>query len=121
MIFDMRKTHSNIGVCCDFGNTFRVSEEPYRIFEEHADLIRHVHFKDYVHKNEPFEGAEPAFRGGMYIRRSAVGDGCIDVERLAKIIKSSGYSGDASVEDWVDFEEPGKIGLIMEKMNKLFD
>lgn len=120
LVSDMRKTHSNIGICCDFGNSFWVGEEPYEIFEEHSHLIRHVHMKDYEITREPAEGASSAFRGGVYIREVPIGEGDIDIPRIVKTIKAAGYDGTASLEDWPNVKEPEKSRAIIEKMRAMF-
>ena len=118
LIRDMQKIHGNIGVCCDFGNSFWVGEEPYRIYEELSSLIKHAHIKDYSIKNAPEEGANLAFRGGIYIREVPVCDGCIDIERIAKILKGAGYSGDLSIEDRPNVKDKETALGVIEKMKK---
>lgn len=120
LVRDMQKTHNNIGICCDFGNSFWVSEEPYGIFEELSHLIKHVHMKDYVLTKEPTEGASPAFRGGIYIREVPLGEGNIDIERIAKTVKCAGYSGDASIEDRPNLKDKETLARVFERARALF-
>lgn len=119
LVSDMQKTHSNIGICCDFGNSFWVGEEPYEIFEELSSLIKHIHIKDYKIKKEPSDGANPAFRGGIYITEVPISTGDIDIERIANIIKRSGYSGYASVEDRPNVKDKETALGVIEKMRAL--
>ena len=120
LVCDMRKTHSNIGICCDFGNSFWVGEEPYRIYEEYSHLIRHIHMKDYVITSEPSEGANPAFRGGIYIREVPIGEGDINIERIADAVKRAGYSGDASIEDRPNLKDEETLARVFERARALF-
>lgn len=119
LVYDMRRAHKNVGVCCDFGNSFWVGEEPYAIFERMAPLIRHLHIKDYVITNEATEGASAAFRGGAYIREVTVGEGCIDVSRIARILKSVGYDGAASLEDRPNVQSAEVARGIIERMKAI--
>lgn len=119
LVYDMRKTHDNIGICCDFGNSFWVGEEPYEIFRELVQFIRHVHIKDYALTKEPTDGASPAFRGGLYIREVPIGEGCIDIPKIAEILKSVGYCGAASIEDWPNVKDPEATRRIIDRMRAL--
>jgi len=119
LLSDMRKTHSNIGICCDFGNPFWVSEEPYKIYEELSHLIRHVHIKDYNITYEPTEGAHSSFRGGAYIREVPAGEGDIDIPRISKILREAGYSGTASLEDLSNVESAERTRDVIARMREI--
>ena len=118
-VYSMRETHKNIGVCCDFGNSFWVGEEPYAIFEELAPLIRHIHIKDYDITSEPGEGASAAFCDGTYIREVPVFEGCIDIERIAKLLRAVGYDGAASLEDWPNVKDSDATRGIIKRMRAI--
>lgn len=119
-VYDMRRTHKNIGVCCDFGNSFWVGQQPYAIFEELAPLIRHIHMKDYVITSASADGAAAAFRGGVYIREVPIGDGCIDLSRIAGILNGAGYDGAASLEDFPNVQSADKTKNIIERLRTVF-
>ena len=76
--------------------------------------------KDYVLTKEPTEGANPAFRGGIYIREVPLGEGNIDIERIADAVKRAGYSGDASIEDRPNLKDKETLARVFERARALF-
>ena len=96
LLSEMKKRHSNVGICGDFANSLFVDTPPEDIFIAFASDIKHIHVKDCV-VSEP-DGTECRYRstGGKYIRDALPGEGCVDFAKLFSIVK--GYDGDISLE-----------------------
>lgn len=88
----------NFGTTLDIGNFLCVDEDPTVAVPANLPYATVVHFKDfYVRTEDPGEGWFRS-RGGKYLRGAIVGNGDIDIRRVAKAIKASGFDGFASIE-----------------------
>ena len=75
-----------IGYTPDAGHIAKGGMEPYKIFEQHRDIIKHIHFKDYAENGE----------------WTAMGKGIINFEKIVKLLKETAYDG------WIMVEEESK-------------
>ncbi len=121
LFYEMKKTHDNVGICCDLANSYWVDEEPYAIFEELAPYVRHVHLKDYFIDEEPKEDADRSFTGKWYIRQAPIGEGVIDFKRVIKLLKKNSYSGAASLEDPINVRSTEQTRKIIAYADTLFN
>ena len=120
LIDKMRRTHDNIGICCDVANSYWVSEEPHPIFEKYPELIRHVHFKDYLIYDRETEGASKAFFGSTYTAPAPIGQGDIDIPRVVRLLRSINYTGFISIEDHANIKSPELTRNIIDYCEELF-
>lgn len=88
-----------VGVCGDVGNMLFVDEEAADFFEAFASEMKHVHIKDYIKAKEPdaARGWDRS-RGGMWLKETVIGQGCVGVARCLEILKKAKYSGAFSLE-----------------------
>ena len=111
ILSEMKKRHSNVGICGDTANSFFVDTPPEDIYSAFKDDIKHIHVKDYL-VSEP-DGGESRYksRDGKYIREVALGSGSVDFKKLFSLLPD--YSGDISMEfDAPDEEMRIAIGYI---------
>ena len=92
----MKKSHPNVGICGDTGNSLFVDVPAEEIFRAFASDIRHVHVKDYI-VTDP-DGSEWKQRSvsGKHIRDVLPGQGPTDHARLFSYLGD--YRGDFSME-----------------------
>ena len=118
---EMKKSHQNLGICCDLGNSFWVGEEPYGFFEDYKEDIKHVHLKDYLITDEPIDKSHLDLKGGKYISEAVIGEGVVDLKRITAMLRSVGYDGFMSLEDYVNIQSPELIKSIMTRVDNLFN
>ena len=121
LFYDMKKTHENVGICCDPANSYWVDEPPYAIFEELAPHVKHVHLKDYTISDTPSEGASCSFTGKSYITQVPFDRGVTDLSRIANLLKTHSYSGAASFEDHVNVQDPEKTKALISYAKSLLE
>ena len=121
LLSEMKKTHKNIGVCCDIANSYWVSEDPYPILNACKEDILHVHFKDYLISEGEREGFSKPFFGELYTKQAPVGAGNIDVPAFASLLKSINYSGFISLEDKVNVKSPEQTRGVIKYCESLFN
>ena len=90
--------HDNYGLLVDVGNFICADEEPARAVSRVAPYAIHVHAKDFDVGETKENGRTNSTRGGNFWRATAIGDGCVPVEKCLRILKRAGYDGYVSVE-----------------------
>lgn len=90
-----------VGVVADIGNILFVGETPEAFTARFAPLVKHVHVKDYLHKDSrwpsPGEGWYVTRQGG-WLRGTVIGHGTVNFQRVFSILQSVGYDGFFSLE-----------------------
>lgn len=94
--------HENLGIVADLGNTLCVDEAPEKFVGYFAPVIRHVHIKDMVRRDQ--SDGDPKVRwiqsrGGSWLHRTELGTGVVDLEMCLKILASVGYQGSYVIEN----------------------
>jgi inosose dehydratase len=114
----------NFRTTLDIGNFMCVDEAPIIGVKKNLPYASLVHFKDfYVRPYDEEPGGAGWFKtaNGNYLRGAIVGHGEIDIRRIVKLIKASGYDGFITVE----FEgmEDCRIGsqIGMENLRRFWD
>jgi inosose dehydratase len=90
----------NFRTTLDVGNFICADEDPVAAVRNNVPHASHVHVKDFYLRPftaDPGEGWATSLFGNNW-RGAIVGQGDIDVRSIVRIIKASGYAGDASVE-----------------------
>ncbi|KIL42151.1 sugar phosphate isomerase [Gordoniibacillus kamchatkensis] len=91
----------NFRTTLDVGNFLCVDEQPLVGVRNNLPYASLVHVKDfYIRPYDEPPGAGPWFRSahGNYLRGAIVGQGDLDMRRILKLIKESGYDGYLTVE-----------------------
>ncbi|MFC5449246.1 sugar phosphate isomerase/epimerase family protein [Paenibacillus aestuarii] len=91
----------NFKTTLDIGNFMCVDEQPLIGVRKNLPYASLIHVKDFYFRHydeDPGEG--PWFRtsNGNYLRGAIVGQGDLDLRRILKLIKASGYDGYMTVE-----------------------
>jgi len=103
-----------VGVCGDIGNVLFVDESPTDFFEAFASEMRHVHIKDYVKAERRGAGrCWDESKGGIWLKDSVIGHGCIEIKSCLEALKKVGYRGAFSLENGheEDFEYGVREGI----------
>jgi sugar phosphate isomerase/epimerase len=88
----------NFGTTLDIGNFLCVDDSPVAAVAQNVQYASVVHLKDfYVRRTEPGRGWLKTLAGN-YIRGSILGFGDLEIQRILRIIKESGYDGPLSIE-----------------------
>lgn len=98
----------NFGTTLDVGNFLCLDEDPVAATRYNLPFANIVHFKDfYIRPENCGDGFFPT-HGGKFLRGAIVGQGDIDMPRVAKAVVESGYDGYVTIE----FEgiEPALLG-----------
>lgn len=98
----------NLSLQLDVGNFVCVDENPLVAVQRLAAEAKTVHMKDfYIRDKDRDPGDATQFdcsgswfrsRGGMYLRGSILGQGDMDMVKIADILKNSGFDGDVYLE-----------------------
>jgi sugar phosphate isomerase/epimerase len=99
----------NFRCTLDIGNGLCMDEDPMVTVQTLLPFAATVHFKDFIVRKDgtacgasgpaKFEvAAWLTTNYGNYVKGTIVGDGDVDVVRIAKYIKASGYDGAVSIE-----------------------
>lgn len=91
----------NYGALIDIGNFLCVDEDPAKAVGILKNYAFHVHAKDFIFcdgSNPPSSDGWYFTRGGNYIKGVAIGDGIVPVEKCLRILKSSGFDGNITIE-----------------------
>lgn len=86
----------NLGACLDSMNCAYAIYRAEEVFQTLAPYAKMVHLKDFV--------VEPNKRGYIF-RGVALGDGILDIKRLADCLTEANYSGKAYLELYIDRKE----------------
>ena len=89
--------HDNYGLLVDVGNFTGVGERPCDAVSRLAPYAVHVHLKDRIIREEPFDGGRMT-RNGSYTKPICVGEGDVNIKRCLAILKAAGYAGVLSLE-----------------------
>lgn len=87
------------GIVLDAGNSAFVNEDASQMLSELADKIVHVHLKDYIISDKPFENGR-CYKTvhGTYMQDCVMGLGSINLDNVFKLMDSVGYDGYFSLE-----------------------
>jgi len=114
----------NFKTTLDIGNFLCVDEDPIVGTKKNLPFASFVHFKDFYirpYDEYPGEGKWIKTANGNYIRGSIFGQGDIDVRKIVKHIKESGYDGYITLEfeGMEECKEASRIG--MENIKRFWD
>lgn len=106
----------NFKTTLDVGNFLCVDEDPIVGVKKNLPYASLIHFKDFYYRpfdQDPGGGSWFETANGNYLRGSIVGQGDLDIRKIVKLIKDSGYDGYLTIEfeGMEDFEEGSKIGM----------
>ena len=105
LILDLRKEHSNVGMCADFGNSTYVDCDPVDVMQALGQYTKQVHIKDYLITDAPLgRRGEGVSLGGKYLNEVLPGEGILDLARCLQLVKNAGYDGGISLEYVCDDE-----------------
>ncbi|GGG11766.1 sugar phosphate isomerase [Paenibacillus albidus] len=90
----------NFRTTLDVGNFLCADENPLTAVASNMKLASMVHFKDFYIRPQERHPGEGWFQssGGNWLRGAIVGQGDIDMPRIIRIVKESGYDGYISIE-----------------------
>jgi sugar phosphate isomerase/epimerase len=91
----------NFKTTLDIGNFMCVDENPIIGVMKNLPFASLIHFKDFYFRpydQYPGEGVWFKTAHGNYLRGAIIGHGDIDIRRIVKLVKSSGYDGYITVE-----------------------
>lgn len=91
----------NFRTTLDTGNFLCVDEDPIVGVKKNLPYASFVHFKDFYirpYDENPGEGAWIKTATDNFLRGSILGQGDIDVRKIVKLVKESGYDGYVSIE-----------------------
>ncbi|KRE64696.1 sugar phosphate isomerase/epimerase family protein [Paenibacillus sp. Soil750] len=91
----------NFKTTLDIGNFMCVDEQPLIGVRKNLPYASLIHVKDFYFRpydEHPGEGAWFTTANGNYLRGAIVGQGDIDMRRIMKLIKDSGYNGYLTIE-----------------------
>ena len=114
----MKRTDGKIGVLLDFGNITFYDESAVDFYAAFPD-IKQIHVKDMKATNEPLDWSSYKTVGGRYVTGCAFGEGDVDMERLAVMLKERGYGGYYSLE-FNTLENDAEVDALLDKMAKTF-
>lgn len=92
---------SNFKTTLDIGNFLCVDEDPIIGVKKNLPYASLIHFKDFYirpYDEHPGEGAWFETANENYIRGAIVGQGDIEIRKIIKLIKASGYDGFVTIE-----------------------
>ncbi len=92
---------SNFKTTLDVGNFLCVDEDPIVGVMNNLPYASLVHFKDFYirpYDEPPGDGVWFSTTHGNFLRGAIVGHGDLPIRKLVKLIKSSGYDGNITVE-----------------------
>ena len=93
----VRECDGKIGTVLDLGNIWFVDEAPEDFARELIDSIVHVHIKDYTYIENPTENDYTSISGKRF-HGCEIGEGIVNLERVAKVLKDANYNGFYSLE-----------------------
>jgi sugar phosphate isomerase/epimerase len=90
----------NYKTTLDVGNFLCVDEDPVVAVKKNIAFASMVHLKDFYHRPADQDPGEGWFQtaSGNHLRGAIVGQGDLDMRRILKVVKSSGYDGYLSIE-----------------------
>lgn len=117
----------NVGICGDVGNTIFFDEFADGLFEKYPADVLHVHIKDMVIFDSDHDMGDRRHyitRSGKKVIEVPIGTGDIKLNRIFKALKSVGYDGYFSIENFKidDYENNVRSNMenIEREYNKVF-
>lgn len=106
----------NFKTTLDIGNFLCVDEDPIVGVKKNLEIASLIHFKDFYirpYDEYPGEGKWIETASGNYIRGSIVGQGDLEIRKITKLIKDSGYDGYITLEfeGMEECREASRIGM----------
>jgi len=106
----------NFKTTLDVGNFMCVDEHPIIGVMKNLQYASLIHFKDFYFRpydQNPGDGEWFRTSNGNYLRGAIVGHGDIEIRKIVKLIKDSGYDGNITVEfeGMEDCRTGSKIGM----------
>jgi len=111
----------NFRTLVDIGNFLCVDEDPFSAVKNNLPFASHIHMKDfYIRKQVPCDNWLETPHGN-FLRGAIVGLGDVDVPRIIKLIKDSGYDNYISIEfeGWEECKLGSRVG--MANVRKIWD
>lgn len=120
----MAVNRSNFKTTLDIGNFMCVDEQSIIGVKKNLPYATLIHFKDFYFRpydQHPGDGEWFRTAHGNYLRGAIIGQGDIDIRRIVKLIKASGYDGYITVEfeGMEDCRLGSKIG--MDNLRRLWE
>ena len=118
-----RVNRPNFKTTLDVGNFLCVDENPLCAIARNLPIASMVHLKDFYYRDKDLQLGDGWFQstGGNWLRGAIVGQGDLNMPKIIKMIKMSGYDGFISIE----FEgmEDCKLGtkLAFEYVQRVWD
>lgn len=114
----------NFKTTLDIGNFMCVDENPIIGVMKNLPYASLVHFKDFYFRpydQHPGDGKWFTTSNGNYLRGAIVGQGDIDIRKIIKLIKNSGYDGYITVEFEGMEECKSASRIAMDNLRRLWD
>lgn len=113
----------NVGVCLDVGNSlfYDIPAEEYA--GKFANIIKHVHVKDYIRKSTYPGRAHGWSRTitGDYLYHCPIGHGVVDFEKIMTVLLRNGYNGYYSLEGCGMSNVAEGVSLCLDNLQYYFD
>ena len=113
-----RRTEGKIGVLLDFGNIMFVDEKAEDFYAAYDD-VKQIHVKDYKLSVEPLNAHSYKTAKGSYLSACNFGEGDVNMERLAEMLKEKEYSGYYSLE-FDPFDNDQQVTNTLKEIEKVF-
>ena len=114
----MKRTDGKIGVLLDFGNIMFMDETAVDFYAAFPD-VKQIHIKDFVILDAPIHNNGHKTASGKYLDYCDFGEGDVDMETLAKMLKKNRYDGYYSIE-FLPFKNDAEVDVLLENVSKVF-
>jgi sugar phosphate isomerase/epimerase len=114
----MKKTDGRIGVLLDFGNIMFMDEGAVDFYAAFPD-VKHIHVKDFTVSDTPLKSNGHKSISEKCLDYCGFGEGDVDMDTLAAMLKKNGYNGYYSSE-FLPFENDEAVKDMLLKMSKTF-
>ena len=114
----MKKTDGRIGVLLDFGNIMFMDEGAVDFYAAFPD-VKHIHVKDFTVSDAPKKNNGHKSISGKCLDYCGFGEGEVEMDTLAAMLKKNGYNGYYSSE-FLPFENDEAVKDMLLKMSKTF-
>ena len=114
----MKKTDGRIGVLLDFGNIMFMDEGAVDFYAAFPD-VKHIHVKDFTVSDTPLKSNGHKSISGKCLDYCGFGEGEVEMDTLAAMLKKNGYNGYYSSE-FLPFENDEAVKDMLLKMSKTF-
>lgn len=113
-----RRTEGKIGVLLDFGNIMFVDETAEDFYAAYSN-VKQIHVKDYKVTSVPLSETSYKSAKGSYLSGCGFGEGEVNMECLAKMLKENNYQGYYSLE-FDPFDNDEQVDDTLKKMERVF-